>query len=368
MRLCELTCGFVSLSSRALYLRLIMVSTMPEPSISAGPTPEKILQVGLGFWGSKVLLSAVELGLFTALGKGPVDFEALTAELKLHPRGARDFLDSLVAMGFLEREGVWYSNTVDTSLFLDRNKPSYLGGLLEMANARLYPYWGSLTEALRTGQPQNEVKQGGKFFEKVYADPDKLRQFLSAMTGISLGAARAIASKFPWAKYRTFVDAGCAQGGLPVQVALAHAHLQGIGFDVPPVRPVFEEYVASFGLGGRLRFQEGDFVNGAIPSADVIVMGHVLHDWDLETKRMLLKKAHAALPAGGSLIIYEALIDDERRTNAFGLLVSLNMLIETPGGFDYTGADCQGWMRDAGFRETRVEHLLGPDSMVIGVK
>ncbi len=314
-------------------------------------------------------MSAVELGLFTALGRGPVDFETLTAKLKLHPRGARDFLDALVAMGFLEREGAWYSNTLDTGQFLDRNKPSYLGGLLEMANARLYPYWGSLTEALRTGQPQNETKEGGNPFEKLYADPDRVRQFLSAMTGISLGAARAIASKFPWSKYRSFVDAGCAQGGLPVQVALAHAHLQGIGFDVTPVRPVFEEYVAGFGLArvtpvsGR-RFYEG---RHSFRRCDQ-VMGHILHDWDLETKRMLLKKAHAALPAGGSLIIYEALIDDERRTNAFGLLMSLNMLIETPGGFDYTGADCQSWMRDAGFRETRVEHLLGPDSMVIGVK
>ena len=105
-----------------------------------------------------------------------------------------------------------------------------------------------------------------------------------------------------------------------------------------------------------------------IPRADVLVMGHILHDWAVDTERMLLRKAYDALPAGGSLIVYEALIDDERRRNTFGLLMSLNMLIETTGGFDYTGADCSRWMREAGFRHTRVEHLLGPDSMVVGVK
>jgi hypothetical protein len=83
---------------------------------------------------------------------------------------------------------------------------------------------------------------------------------------------------------------------------------------------------------------------------------------------MLVQKCYDALPQGGALIVYEALIDDDRRNIAFGLLMSLNMLIETPGGFDFTGADCQAWMKQAGFRETRVEHLCGPDSMVIGVK
>ena len=238
-----------------------------------------------------------------------------------------------------------------------------------MANERLYPFWGSLTEALRTGQLQNEAKGGGKnFFAAIYADPARLKGFLEAMSGISLGAAMAIANKFPWERYETFVDVGAAQGGLPVQVALAHEHLSGGGFDLPPVGPVFGEYVDSHNLGNRLRFYPGDFFEDPLPAADVLVMGHVLHDWDLEIKRMLLAKAYETLPEGGALIVYDAVIDDDRSENAFGLLMSLNMLIETPGGFDYTGADCISWMREAGFRETRVEHLVGPDSMVVGIK
>src|SRR5215204_710755 len=332
-------------------------------------TPKQIMNLGMAFGGSKTLLSAVEIGLFTELAKEPLDLQTLSERLMLHPRSARDFLDALVALGMLERNGDQYENTPETDLFLDRAKPSYVGGLLEMANARLYPFWGSLTEALRTGRPQNEAKNGGDdFFGALYADPARLEGFLSAMSGLSLGAARAIARQFPWGDYATFIDVGGAQGGLPVQVALAHPHLKGGNFDLPEVGPVFEKYVAAHGLSERLKFYPGSFFKDPLPSADVLVMGHILHDWDLEEKRTLLRKAHDALPEGGALIIYEAIIDDERRENATGLLMSLNMLIETPGGFDYTGEDCRRWMRETGFRETRVEHLAGPGSMVVGIK
>ena len=332
-------------------------------------TPDQIMQLGLGFWASKTLLSAVELGLFTALSRGPMSAAAISERFNLHQRSARDFLDALVSLRMLARdtEGL-YANPPETAMFLDRAKPTYIGGMLEMANARLYPFWGSLTEALQTGQPQNEAKSGGNFFAALYAEPQRLEGFLSAMTGLSLGAAQAIAQKFPWSNYQTFIDIGGAQGGLPTQVALAHPHLTGGNFDLPTVRPIFEQYVSQHGLSGRLRFYPGDFFNDPLPSADVLVMGHILHDWDMEEKRKLLKKAYDALPEGGALIVYEALIDDERRENTFGLLMSLNMLIETPGGFDYTGADCSEWMREAGFRETYVEHLAGPDSMVVGIK
>jgi O-methyltransferase/methyltransferase family protein len=333
------------------------------------PGPEKILQTGLAFWASKTLLSAIEMGVFTELARGPEGFDALAGRLGLHPRGARDFFDSLVALGFLQRSNGCYSNTPETDLFLDRHKPSYVGGILEMANHRLYPFWGHLTEALRTGQPQNEVRTGGPgLFETLYADPARLKEFLAAMTGISRGANLAIARQFPWKNYKTFVDVGTAQGDLAVQVALANPHLRGSGFDLPEVAPIFEEYTAAAGVADRLSFQPGSFFDDALPKCDVVMMGHILHDWDLPTKKMLIAKAFDAVPSGGAFIVYESIIDDDRSKNAFGLMMSLNMLIETPGGFDYTGADCSGWMKEAGFSQTRVEHLIGPDSMVIGIK
>jgi hypothetical protein len=244
-----------------------------------------------------------------------------------------------------------------------------VGGMLEMANHRLYPFWGHLTEALRTGQPQNEVKSGGPgLFETLYADPARLKEFLAAMTGISHGANMAIARKFPWKDHQTFVDVGTAQGDLAAQVALANPHLRGQGFDLPEVAPIFEEYITAVGVADRVSFAPGSFFEQLLPKADVVMMGHILHDWDLPTKQMLVRKAFDALPAGGAFIVYEAIIDDDRSKNAFGLMMSLNMLIESPGGFDYTGADCSGWMKEAGFSSTRVEPLVGPDSMVIGIK
>jgi O-methyltransferase/methyltransferase family protein len=337
--------------------------------MSEHPTPESILQVGLGFWPSKILLSAVEMELFTDLAKGPQPLASVQGRIGLHPRAARDFLDALVALGFLLRADGHYSNTPATDLFLDKHKPSYIGGMLEMANQRLYGAWAHLTEALRTGLPQNELRSGGApLFEALYADPARLKSFLGAMTGVSHGANLTIAKKFPWAHYKTFVDAGTAQGDLAVQIALANPHLSGIGFDLPEVGPIFEEYVEKNAVAGRLRFVAGSFFEHPLPPADVILMGHILHDWGLDDKRMLIRRAYDAVPEGGALIVYESIIDDDRSKNAFGLMASLNMLIETPAGFDYTGADCQGWMKEAGFRETRVEHLLGPDSMVIGIR
>jgi hypothetical protein len=339
--------------------------------MSANPSPEHILQVGLGFWASKTLLSAVEMEVFTELAKKPEDLETLRGRLGLHPRSARDFLDTLAALGFLRRVDGKYANAPAADLYLDKHKPTYIGGVLEMANQRLYGHWGHLTEALRTGKQQNEAKDGvagTSPFEGLYADPARLKVFLAAMTGISRGANLAIAQKIPWRQYRTFADVGTAQGDLAVQIALANPHLGGIGFDLAEVGPIFEDYIEQHALIQRLRFVAGNFFEDPLPKTDVITMGHILHDWNLDEKKMLIRKAYEAISPGGTLVAYDAVIDDERSQNAFGLMMSLNMLIETPGGFDYTGADCTGWMTEAGFRETRVEHLVGPDSMVVGIK
>jgi 2-polyprenyl-3-methyl-5-hydroxy-6-metoxy-1,4-benzoquinol methylase len=331
-------------------------------------TSDAIMQLGFAYWGSKTLLSAVELGLFTEIAKGPMALDEIRSRFGLHERGARDFVDALVALGILERHQEEYINTPAADLYLDRAKLTYIGGILEMMSIRLFRHWADLTQGLKTGIPQNEVKHGEDIFDAVYKDPKRLEEFLASMTGLSIGIAHQIARKFSWTQYRSFVDIGAAQGGLSVVLAQTHKNLTGIGADLPVVGPIFDKYVASFGLKERVKFAALDFFQQPLPKADVVIMGHILHDWDLPKKKMLVRKAYDALPAGGAFIVFESIIDDERRSNAFGLLMSLNMLIETRGGFDYTGADCTNWMREAGFRQTRIEHLSGPDSMVIGVK
>jgi SAM-dependent methyltransferase len=331
-------------------------------------TPEPLLELGFGFWSAKALLSAVELGVFAALVHEPLSAEALGDQIGLHPRGRRDFLDALVSLGLLERDNGSYSNTPLTSQFLDPSKPTYVGAMLALCNNHLYWDWGRLTESLRSGLPQREIAPGGDAFSAIYQVSASTRQFTQAMTGASQGLAQAIARQFPWARYQTFADVGCAEGGVTVQLARLHPHLTGVGLDLPPVRPIFETYVAGNGLTDRLRFLAGDVCTDSLPASDVILFGHLLHGLDLEGKQLLLAKAHAALPENGALIVFDMIIDDERRQNSVGLLMSLNMLLETTGGFDYTGADCLGWVRDAGFREVRIEPLIGPHSMVVGIK
>jgi hypothetical protein len=332
-------------------------------------TPDRIVQLGLAFRGAKTLLSAAELGVFTALAAEPLHLDTLAKQVGIHERGARDFFDALVALGMLERDDASgrYANTPATDLYLDRHKPTYIGGELEHFNAYVFPHWSLLTPALRTGEPQSGARATGHY-SALYADPAALETLAKGMTGGTLPVARALAAKFPWQDYKTVIDIGTAQGGLPVEIALAHPQITGGGFDLPPMRPHFESYVQERRLSDRLRFFPGDFLQNPLPGADVLVFGRILHNWDLAIKKMLLKRAYDALPAGGTLIVYERLIDDERRANSAALLASLNMLIMTAGGFDFTGADCISWMQGAGFHDMRVEKLTSEHSMVIGMK
>lgn len=332
--------------------------------------PGRILQLGLAFWGSKALLSAVELNVFTELAKEPADAETLMKRLNVHQRAGRDFFDTLVALQLLTRKDGIYHNSPETELFLDAAKPSYIGGFLLMSNSRLYPSWGGLTDALRTGKPQSEAKDMSTqdLFTMLYADTDRLEGFLRAMTALSLGNAIQIAKLFDWSKYKTFCDVGTAQGAVPVQLAKAHSHLSGIGYDLPAVEPIFKKYIAENNLTDRLQFQGADFFKDDMPKVDVIVMGHILHDWNLEEKRALVTKAYKALNPGGALIVYDSMIDNEREKNSFALLMSLNMLIETPGGFDYTPNDLQGWMEEAGFQNFKAQPLNPTHVMGVGIK
>jgi hypothetical protein len=344
-------------------------SSAERRSIMATPvvTPDRIVQLGLAFRGAKTLLSAAELGVFTTLAEGPLDAQTLASRVGMEQRGARDFFDALVALGMLERNESRYANTAETDLYLDRHKPTYIGGELEHFNAYVYPHWNLLTPALRSGKPQSGARATGHY-SALYADKAAVETFAKGMTGGSLPVAKALAAMFPWRDYRTVIDVGTAQGSLPVQIAQTHPHINGGGFDLPPMKPHFESYVREHDLSARLQFFRGDFLQDALPAADVLVFGRILHNWDLATKKMLLTKAYDALPAGGALIVHERLIDDERRANAAALLASLNMLIMTAGGFDFTGADCIAWMREAGFRDMRIEQLTSEQSMVVGMK
>lgn len=335
---------------------------------SPAPAPDRVVKLGLAFRESKTLLSAIELDIFTILAAGPLELDVLANRAGVHRRGARDFFDALVSLQMLERDAAGrYANAAEAALYLDRRKPTYIGGELEFANERQFGPWHQLTRALRTGAPQSGSR-GVENYPAYYANPAVLENVANGMGGGTLRVARALADRFPWSDYKTLTDIGTAKGCLPVQIALAHPHVSGSGFDLPPMKPLFDRHVREHGLSSRLHFHPGNFFEDPLPRADVLVMGRVLHNWDLPSKMLLLRKAFDALPAGGALIIYERLIDDERRHNTAGFMASLNMLVMTAGGFDYAGIDCVKWMRDVGFGETYVRALTPDQSMVVGHK
>jgi len=342
---------------------------------SAGPQldPAPILQTAFAFWSSKVLLTAVDFGVFTKIGNRQLTGAELGAELGLHPRGISDFFDALVAMKFLDRHGhgleAKYFNTPAAAMYLDSGSPRYVGGILVMLNERLFRFWNDLPDALRTGRPQNETKHGQKgMFEELYEELPRLEQFMGAMTGLSRLNFEAFATKFDFSPFKTLCDVGGATGLLSIEVARKHPHLQCISFDLPPVEPIARKHIEAAGLDNRIATASGDFFKDALPKADLITMGMILHDWNLEKKIHLIRAAYNALPSGGAFVAIEALIDDGRRENLFGLLMSLNMLIEFGDAFDYSGADFRKWCAEVGFKRFEVIHLAGASSAAIAYK
>jgi hypothetical protein len=338
-------------------------------------SPDKIMQIGMGFFASKTLLSAVELGPFTHLGGQSLNRNEIEMKLGLHERSSEDFLDALVSLEILTRSGegekAKYSNTEQASTFLDRASPQYIGGILEMASVRLFRHWGDLTEGLKTGKPQNEIKYSKNkedLFAAIYSDPAKLEIFLAAMAGIQKSNFILLAKKFDFSKHGTVCDVGGASAAFSIAVARQHSTVQCTSFDLTQVQPIALRAVQQADLGSRIKLQNGDFFKDPIPKAKVIAMGNILHDWSLEQKKFLIKKAYEALPAGGCFIAIENIIDDERRKNTFGLMMSLNMLIETDDGFDYTGAQFRSWCLEAGFRTIEILPLLGASSAAIAYK
>ena len=341
-----------------------------EMHVMTAPSPNHIMQVASGYGLSKALLSAVGLGLYTRLADSPMTLEQIMSEFGLLRRPAVDFLDLLVSVDLLGRngdgEGARYHNTEATEIFLDRKKPTYIGGIIELWDKRNYRFWADITEALKTGQPQNETKNAGTpFFETLYT---RLEAFMDAMTGSSIRNFETFARVFKFDRYRTLTDVGGADALLSRIVAAAHPQIRCTTFDLPVVTEIATRKIAAAGLTGRIDAVAGDFFTDPLPPADVITMGMILHDWNLERKKLLVKKAYEALPIGGALVAIEALIDDNRRTNTFGLFMSLNMLMEFGDAFDFTGLEFIGWCKEAGFDRFEVIPLEGSSSAAIAYK
>ncbi|MDX3117006.1 MULTISPECIES: methyltransferase [Streptomyces] len=333
-------------------------------SVDADAELQSVMDIASGFWRARALFSAVELGLFTHLAEGPATQEEIERSLGLHPSAAADFLDALVSLGLLDREDGRYANSAAAARYLDRTKDAYVGGFFTFMSYALYPAWGRLTGLLRSGSRQ----EGQDDFGDWYKDLDQVRGFMDAMDSVSAPVTEELARRFDWSAYSTFADLGGARGNLTGHLVRAHPHLRGTTFDVPAIKPLFEEHAARLGVADKVAFQGGDFRTDPLPEADVLIFGHVLHDWDDATRALLVGRAHDAVRPGGALLIYEELLDDDRRGPARSLLMSLNMRLVRSGGSEYTAAESRVWLEAAGFTDITVEELTATERLIVARK
>lgn len=343
-------------------------SPLPQPP-PAQPVDNPFQYVGMGtaFCTAKILLTALELGLFRLLrDEGPAAEPRIAELLGLHPRGSRDFLDALVGLGLLERSGADYRNSPGVERHLIPGEQGYIGGFLERANQRLYPAWGQFTEALRTGKPQGGL-DGAEPYDTMSADPEQLASFLAMMDTMNGQLGPALAAAFDWTRHKSVVDIGGARGNLLAPIVAAHPHLTAAVFDVPQVEPFFDEHMRRLGLNGQVAFRKGDFFADPMPSADVLVVGHVLHDWAPQERRQLVKKAFCAVNPGGALIVYDPMLDPDQPA-LVNLVISLDMLLTTRAGSEYSPAECRSWLADAGFAVDPPLRIGFSDTMLVGRK
>lgn len=332
---------------------------MPNSANTAIIQPDRIVQLTFAYMETKTMLSAAELGVFTHLGQGPATAAQLQKALGLHPRPAADFLDSLVALNLLTRDGDSYRNGPEADLYLVPGKRTYLGGYLQFISFHLWPVWSQLTEMLRTGEPQyvqvhpegipeETNEDGDAFFDRMGTDLAEYRAFVETQDAFNTPIAVEVAKRFDWGSRRNLVDLGGARGNLSALVAEAHPNLTATVFDLPPLEPLFTEHIKSLGLADRIRFHAGDFLADPLPEGDVLLFGHVLHNWAPQQREMLIKKAYDALAPGGVLLVYDLMIDDTRSA-ARPLILSLHMMLAVTGGSEYTAGECREWMTRAGF-------------------
>ncbi|WP_244287284.1 methyltransferase [Amycolatopsis rubida] len=321
-------------------------------------TPAGIIRLGSAFCDAKALLTAVELDLFSTLCAVPAPIDEIRDRLGLHGRGLSDFLQLLVALGLLEKSGDRYRNAAGADQYLVRGKPSYVGGFLQQANRNLYRAWDRLPDALRTGKPQAVGD-----FSDVVGNPERLGHFIGMMDALTQVLGPELVGALDWNGQSSVLDVGGCRGNMAAHIVKAHPHLEGHVFDLPQMEPFFTEHMENSGLTGSVLFHGGDFFRDPLPQADVVVLGHVLHDWDREQRAFLRRKAFDAVGPGGALVVYDRMLDDEP-THVENLVISLDMLLVTDGGAEYPVSEIRDHATVLGASSVRVQPLGDYDTLV----
>jgi hypothetical protein len=334
------------------------------------PSAVPLMALSTSFWAFKTLAAAHELDLFSRLAGGPgTTAGELAQALGLHPRPAEMLLTGCAALGLLEKTDGRYRNTPLSEAYLVKGKAYYFGGFVQMADKRLYAGWGKLAEALRTNRPTTwDPAVHSSLFDG--EDPVMLALFWEAMHSLSMMTAHKLGEAVDLCDFRRLLDIGGGSGAYDIELCKQYGELRATVFDLPHVAAIAAGKIIEAGLTDRIETAGGNFFEQLPGDHDVHLLSMILHDWDEAKNRALLRRSFEALPSGGAVVISELLVNDEKTGPAPAALMSLNMLIETEGGRNYTPAEYSAWLDEAGFRRVETVWFDAPaaSGAVIGRK
>jgi hypothetical protein len=345
-----------------------------------------------GFWVSKTLMTAIELEVFTKLSANNdngVDINQLQNILEMDMRPTEVFTTALVSLGLLKiiesnattsvgsidfNNNKRYSNSELADTFLVKGKPSYMVYFITMFYKRLYKSWNKLSVSLKTNKPIAE-KEGGDaeaMFNQSRSTQsiEQIQKFTHSMFGISVGPAIALTKVFNFSKHKKMMDIGGGSGVYAIQVVKDNPNMTAIVLDLEPVCQVADQYIKQFNLQQKISTKPLDFFKEEFPKdCDVAFLSHIIHDYDEEKCKLLLKNIYDSLPhENGIILISEWLLNDKKTGPIPAALMGLNMMIETSGGRNYSFAEISKMLSGVGFLDIEKRSLAGPAEIIIGHK
>ncbi|WP_211357970.1 tryptophanase [Amycolatopsis cihanbeyliensis] len=363
--------GNSSFPSLVVDRRASQEFSMPQSREDISPLlPTPLMQLATGFWSFKTYAGAIEIGLFDLLAGGrELTMEEVSAELGIAHRPADLLLAGCASLGLLNKSGARYRNSELSEEFLVKGAPYYFGGFVRYLDRREYPAWQSIVEALRTNRPLTWTPGTQESLFDT-GDPETLQLFWDCMYCISTFTARALATVYDLTRHTRLLDVGGGAGAFPIELCRRFGHLSATVFELPHVGDLARQKITAANMDGAVDVVAGDFIcDPELPRGyDAIILSMILHDWDEETCRTLLRKCRAALPPGGAVLICELLLNDERTGPPAAALMGMNMLVETEGGKNYSAAEYRGWLQEAGFARVEVMPIeaAGANGVVVG--
>ena len=339
---------------------------------TASLSPISLMQLASSFWAFKTLSTAVELDLFTHMAQsGSLTVEQFAAVHGFAARPAEMLLAGCASLGLLQRSGSGYGNTALAAEFLVRGRPYYFGGFVTMLDKRLYAGWDKLPDAMRNNRPTTwDPSKHSSLFDG--ADPAMMATFWEAMHSLSTFTARTLGEAVDFSRFRRLLDVGGGSAAFDIELCRRYPQLRTTVYDLPFVTEIATRNVREAGLDGRIAMHGGNFfTDPQFPAGhDIVLFSMIMHDWDEQQDRELLRKCYQTLPSGGIVVICELLVNDEKTGPPAAALMSLNMLVETEGGRNYTPSEYRGWLEATGFRNVEVKwfEAAGANGVVIGHK